>query len=313
MYQRQDLASLADEYLQMRRGLGFKLVTFSRSLHGFLRFMNEQHEPFITTNLAVKWAIECSRSTDRYTLGRRLMVVRIFARYANSFDVRNEIPPADILSCSTRRSVPYIYRDDEVAALMQAAAGMLPPFRGKTLSTFIGLLAATGMRTGEIHRLNIEDVDLNDGIIHIHDAKFLKSRDIPLHPSTVAALTDYCQRRNSFMGHTDGTSAFFVNMRKVRFKDQSPTSCFAELLRRAGITPVNRPRPRLHDLRHSFATKTLTGWYEQGCDVSAQMPVLSTYLGHVDPKATYWYLTGTTELMGLAAAKLTAAMEIREN
>ncbi|NAZ17931.1 tyrosine-type recombinase/integrase [Glutamicibacter soli] len=308
-----DLADLAENYLRMRRHLGFKLVSFSTALHGFVRFMQEQHEPVITTALAVQWAKdEAPRSELAYTWGRRLMVVRIFARHANALDPRHQIPPADILPAPTRRSLPYIYDDVEVDALMRAASALLPPFRGKTMSTFIGLLSVTGMRTGEVHRLNLEDVDLDHGVIHVVDSKFNKSREIPLHPSTVKALANYRQERDRYLGGQGETTAFFVNVRKVRFKEQSPNQCFPGLLAIAGITAPGRPLPHLHDFRHTFATRTLTEWYRNGEDVEAMMPVLSTYLGHVDPKSTFWYLTGTLELMGLAAERLSASLGFQE-
>lgn len=236
------------------------------------------------------------------------MVVRIFARHANAIDPRHEIPPADILPAPTRRSLPYIYDDLEVVELMRAASGLRPPFRGMTMSTFIGLLSVTGMRTSEVHRLNLEDVDLDHGLIHVVDSKFNKSREIPLHPSTVEVLAGYRRDRERYLGGQGKTTAFFVNVRKVRFKEQSPTQYFPELLAAAGIAAPGRPRPRLHDLRHTFATRTLTDWYRNGENVEAMMPVLSTYLGHVDPKSTFWYLTGTLELMGLAAERLSTSL-----
>lgn len=308
-----DLAELAENYLVMRRNLGFKLVSFSKALRSFVRFMLEQHEPVITTALAVRWAKdEAPRSELPYTWGRRLMVVRIFARYANILDSRHEIPPADILPAPTRRALPYIYDDLEILALMKAASTLLPPFRGKTMSTFIGLLSVTGMRTGEVHRLNLEDVDLERGLIHVVDSKFNKSREVPLHASTVKALADYRQERDKHLGDRAETTAFFINVRKVRFKAQSPTQCFPDLLNIAGITAPGKARPCLHDFRHTFATQTLTEWYRKGQNVEALMPLLSTYLGHVDPKSTFWYLTGTPELMGLAAQRLSASMGLQE-
>lgn len=308
-----DLAELAEDYLRLRRGLGFKMESFSKALRSFVRFMQEQHETMITTALAVQWAkAEAPRSELAYTWGRRLMIVRIFARHANVLDSRHEIPPADILPAPARRSLPYIYDDVEVVALMRAASTLLPPFRGKTMSTFIGLLSVTGMRTGEVHRLNVEDVDLDHGVIHVVDSKFNKSREIPLHPSTVNALTDYRQERERYLGGQEGTTAFFVNVRRVRFKAQSPLQCFPGLLAIAGITATGRPLPRFHDFRHTFATRTLTECYRNREDIEALMPVLSTYLGHVDPKSTFWYLTGTLELMGLAAERLSASLSFQE-
>jgi integrase/recombinase XerD len=289
------------------------MESFSKALHSFVRFMQEQHETVITTVLAVQWAKnEAPRSELAYTWGRRLMIVRIFARHAHVLDPMHEVPPADVLPAPTRRSLPYIYDDVEVVELMRAASKLLPPFRGKTMSTFIGLLSVTGMRTGEVHRLNLEDVDLVHGVIHVVDSKFNKSREIPLHPSVVKALANYRHERDKYLGGQGETTAFFVNTRKVRFKEQSPTQCFPELLAAAGISVLGRQAPRFHDFRHTFATRILTEWYRKGEDVEALMPVLSTYLGHVDPKSTFWYLTGTPELMGLAAERLSASLAFLE-
>lgn len=304
-----DLASLADEYLLLRQRLGFKLVTFSKGLRSCLKYMAANHATVLTTDLAVHWAMNAPRSTDRYTWGRRLMIVRIFARYAHSYDDGHEVPPADILPCPSRRALPYIYSDAEIRALMDAAGKMQPPFRGLTLATFVGLLAVTGMRTGEAHRLNLEDLDLANGIVWIHDAKFNKSRDLPIHSTTVAALSSYLLNRAEFLGKDGPMAAVFLDTLKHRLRDHGVTLYMGDFLEAAGIVPVGRPR--LHDLRHAFATQTLLRWYAQGRDVSVSMPLLSTYLGHVDPQATYWYLTGTTELMGLAEAQLSSAVEKR--
>jgi integrase/recombinase XerD len=172
-----------------------------------------------------------------------------------------------------------------------------------TYRTLIGLLATTGMRTGEACGLDRADVDLDDAVLTIRDSKFGKHRQVPIHASTVTALRGYGQARDRASRNT--TAAWFVSTRGTRLDKTNIPATFARLIDAAGITaPTGQRRPRLHDLRHSFCTATLLEWYRDGVDVQARLPWLSTYLGHVDPKSTYWYLTGSTELLALVAARL---------
>jgi integrase/recombinase XerD len=294
----------AEQYLAMRRALGFKLTTFGHRLISFVSYLETRQQQVVTTEAAVAWAVDTPRgSTDQVHWSRRLMVVRIFARHMAALDPVHEIPPEDILPHHYRRITPYLFTPDQITALLDATDALRPALRALTYRTMIGLLAATGLRDGEAFRLDRSDVDLDDGMLTIQDSKFGKSRLVPIHETTVAALRRYEQRRDELCPRTKAP-AFFVSTRGTRL-DHNTTKTFAPLLAAAGISaPAGRRPPRPHDLRHSFAVATLLDWYHDGVDVQAHLPLLSTYLGHADPKSTYWYLTGAPELLALAAARI---------
>jgi integrase/recombinase XerD len=294
----------AEAYLAMRRTLGFKLTTFGQRLLSFVGYLEQRGTSHITTDAALAWATSTPRSTDQVHWSRRLMVVRSFARHLKALDPATEVPPADILPHHYRRVTPHLYPPGQIAALLDAAAALRPALRARTYQTLISLLAVTGLRTGEACRLDRADVDLDDGVLTVQDSKFGKSRQVPLHASTVAGLRAYGQARDRLCA-TTSTPAFLVSIRGTRLDAHNLSHTFAGLVDTAGIgVPSGQRRPRLHDLRHSFATATLLDWYRDGADVQARLPLLSTYLGHVDPKSTYWYLTGSPELLALAAARL---------
>ena len=287
----------------MRRALGFKLTTFGQKLSSFVDYLDQHGLDVITTEAAVAWATSTPHSTDEVHWSRRLMVVRIFARHLAVLEPATEIPSDDILIHHYRRVTPHLYTMSEIAALLTAADALRPQFRALTFRTLICLLAVTGLRTSEACRLDRADVDLDDGVLTIRDTKFGKSRQVPLHASTVAALDHYNQAREREGRST--TPALFVSTRGTRLDQANIPHTFATLVHVAGITVAHsQRRPRLHDLRHSFATATLLDWYRDGVDVQARLPWLSTYLGHSDPKSTYWYLTGSPELLAIAAARL---------
>jgi integrase len=298
------LRERAEEYLAMRRALGFKLTTFGAKLVSFITYLEEHGLETVTTQAAVTWATETVRSTDEVQWSRRLMVARIFARHLSVVDPATEIPPVDILTRHYRRVTPHLYSPGELTALLKAADTLEPPLRAATYRTFIALLWVTGMRTGEVCRLKRDDVDLDDGVLTIRDSKFGKSRQVPLHSSTTAALRAYATARDACFPHTT-MPGFFLSTRGTRLDEQNLSHPFAALIAAAGIvTPAGRRRPRLADFRHTFAVNTLISWYRDGADVQARLPQLTTYLGHADPKSTYWYLTGSPELLSLAAARL---------
>lgn len=297
----------AEAYLAMRRALGFKLTTFGERLLSFVGYLEQRGTSHITTDAALAWATATPRSTDQVHWSRRLMVVRSFARHLQVLDPATEVPPADILPHHYRRITPHLYPPGEIAALLDAAAALRPPLRALTYQTLISLLAVTGLRTGEACRLDRADVDLDDGVLTVRDSKFGKSRQVPVHPSTVAGLRAYGHARDRLCA-TTSTPAFLVSIRGTRLDAHNLSHTFAGLVDAAGIgVPHGQRRPRLHDLRHSFATATLLDWYRDGHDVQARLPQLTTYLGHTDPKSTYWYLTGSPELLALAAARLDRA------
>lgn len=299
------LRAAAEDYLAMRRSLGFKLTSQGPLLLGFIDYCDARGARHITTELAVEWATHPPRGgSDEVWWSRRLMVVRIFARHLAALDPDTQIPPQDVLPFHYRRVAPHLYGPADIAALMAAAGRLAPPLRAASWQTFLGLLAVTGMRVSEACRLDDGDIDAHTGAVVVADSKFGKSRLVFLHPSSISAVQRYQWRRDQWIP-TRSTPALLVTTRGTRLKADNVQRTFAELLTAGGIaSPPGRRRPRLHDLRHGFAVRTLLEWYRDGDDVQARLPLLSTWLGHVDPKSTYYYLQAVPDLMVLAAARL---------
>jgi integrase/recombinase XerD len=293
----------AAEYLALRRALGFKLVDTERLLMQFITHLEQTGAARITTDVAVAWARQSVRAKPLY-LRRRLGVVRGFARHLHTLDPATEVPPAGLLRCFPNRMPPHLYSADEIDALLHAVGVLFrQPLRVATYRTLIGLLVVTGMRIGEVVRLDRDHVDLDAGILTIFEAKFGKSRQVLLHPSTVAALREYADLRDRTAG-TAPTVAFFVSTRG-RLLVNTIDYTFAAIREAAGIqVPPGMRHPRVHDFRHSFAVATLLDWYRAGVDVQARLPVLSTWLGHINPASTYWYLQAAPQLLAQAAARL---------
>jgi integrase len=302
------LRARAEEYLAMRRALGFKLTTQGRHLLSFVGFCQERGADHVTADLAIAWATQTARgSGDEVYQARRLDVVRIFARHLQALDPATEVPPGDVLSRRYRRIPPYLYSPAEVAALMSVADGLTPAMRAATWRTLIGLLAVTGMRQAEASRLRRDDVDLDSGTLVIANSKFGKSRLVFLHPTAVAALRAYERARDEAFPEPEAAT-FLVNSRGAPLDGHNLPHAFAPLVVAAGIqAPPGRRAPRLHDLRHAFTVATMLDWYRDGGNVQARLPLLSTWLGHVDPKSTYWYLQAVPGLLTLAAGRLEAA------
>lgn len=294
----------AEEYLAMRRALGFKLDNHGSRLMSFVRFCEGRGATTVTTDLAVGWAASTRSDHEAYQ-ARRLDVVRIFARHLQPLEPATEVPPEDVLDRRQWRIPPYLYSPQEITALMHETRTLRPAFRAVTWRTLIGLLAVTGMRQGEACRLGRDNVDLTEETITIEDSKFGKSRMVFLHPTAAAALRVYARARDEAFPEA-GT--FLVNSLGRPLDSRNTPKTFAELIKAAGITaPAGRRAPRLHDLRHVFTVETLLDWYRDGGDVQSRLPILSTWLGHVDPKSTYWYMQAVPELLALAAARLEPA------
>jgi integrase len=295
-----------EQYLTIRRALGFKLAGEGRLLADFVSFADQAGIHTLTTEVALAWATLPPQGSPGW-LARRLRAVRGFARYLQTLDPATEIPPADLLPARSGRATPYLYSDAEIVALMAAAPQLAPPLRAATFETLIGLLAVTGLRIGEAMRLDRDDIDWSNQLLSVRDSKYGKSRQVLLHRSTLDALGSYGERRDRLCRRPQAPS-FFVSTRGTRLVHSTIYPSFRSLLRQAGLAQRSSScRPRVHDLRHSFAVKTLLGWYRDGDDVSVRMPLLSTYLGHVDPAATYWYLSAAPELLALAAERLELA------
>jgi len=302
------LQQAAEDYLVMRRALGFKLSTQGVQLMSFIDYCESAGADQISSDLALDWATTTrSCSTHDAYLARRLMTVRIFARHYKTLDPDSEIPPADVLPYHKCRIAPYLYSPAEIIALIDAAGQLLPPLRAATWQTLIGLLAVTGMRESEACRLDDDHIDLDNSTLVVLDSKFGKSRRLFLHYSTVTALRNYQQCRDRFCPHRIEPS-FFISSRGTRLDAHNLTGTFTGLVDQAGITVGSgQRRPRLHDLRHSFTVAVLVDFYRDGGDVQARLPILSTWLGHIDPKSTYWYLQQVPQLLTLAAERLQSA------
>jgi integrase/recombinase XerD len=294
-----------EDYLAMRRALGFKLGKEGRLLQDFAAFAETAGTSTVTTDLAVAWAILPQNASPVWA-AQRLGMVRGFARYLQAVDPAAQIPPAGLLPARTRRVTPHIYSDAEIAALMTAARMLRNRLKAVTFETLIGLLAVTGLRGSEAMALDGGDLDATAGLLTVRATKFRKSRQLPPQVTTLRALGDYQAVRDQLCP-APATSSLLVSTTGARLCQATVQPAFRRLLRQAGIgRDSSRPRATIHGLRHTFAVKTLLGWYRDGQDVQARMPALSTWLGHVAPAATYWYLTGTPELLALAAGRLEA-------
>jgi integrase/recombinase XerD len=294
--------ALAD-YLLLRRSLGYKLRRPEKLLEQFLHYLEAEGVDTITTKHALAWACQPRESDSRWR-SQRLSVVRGFANYLRNVDIHAEVPPRDLLPWRARRASPYLYTEAEIAALIAAAKTLSSPLRVSTYQTLIGLLAVTGMRVGEAINLDRDDFDPRHGVLLIRHAKFNKTRELPLHATTVAALRRYlanCDRQRL----QARSPALLISTASTRLLYCNVHWTFQRLVRRAGLVARTRAcRPRIHDLRHSFAVRTLIDAYRDGADAQHRLTVLSTYLGHVDPARTYWYLSASPELLGTAAERL---------
>jgi integrase/recombinase XerD len=300
-----DLRAAAHDYLTVRRRLGFELKQPGRTLEDFVEFMDRAGAERVTTELALMWATSVQAHPHRWR--RRLGVVRGFARYLSTIDPATEIPPEDLLPAALPRVAPYLYSPAEIEALMAAGRALSPRLRAASFDTVIGLLAVSGLRPGEALGLDRADVDLTNGALHVRAAKQNKHREVPLHDSTTVALRKYSRLRDRYLP-ASSSPAFFVSPQGSRLTAGAFNATFAKLIRQIGLEGKGeRIRPRAHDLRHSFAVRTLIGWYQAGENVAAKLALLSTYLGHVDPASSYWYLQASPDLLALARDRLEQA------
>ncbi len=297
------LRQLAADYLAMRRAAGYRLRQEGQMLTGFVNYLEGCGTSRVTTGAALAWATEPAGADPRWHAAR-LSVIRGFARYLAAVGERTEIPPLGLIPSRQCRAVPYLYSPGQITAVMNAARRLRSPLRAATFETLIGLMAVTGLRTGETMNLDRGDVDPATSVLVVRCSKFGKDRQVPVHPTTASALTRYARRRDELCPHPSAP-AFFLSGAGTRLNHTNTSKTFTRLLRDAGIpVPPGRHRPRLYDLRHSFAVTTLATWYVQGADVPARLPALSTYLGHVSPATTYWYLHASPQLMAAAARRL---------
>lgn len=297
------------DYLSMRRGLGFQLREAGKALPDFVSFLEKHNARHITRELALAWAQQPSKAQPA-EWARRLSFVRGFAQYRSATDPRTEIPPQGLLPFHPKRARPYIYSNDEIRSLLRAALDMPYRFERGKLRPWIfyclfGLLSVSGLRIGEARNLELRDVDLEAAVLTIRGTKFGKTRLVPLHASTCRVLADYIARRRRHWAGRTVAPYLFVSSWGNRLDGGEIHRTFYALSRQIGLRGASDTHgPRLHDMRHRFATNTLVRWYRSGQDPERRLPLLSTYLGHVHVGDTQWYLESSPELMRQAVQRL---------
>lgn len=301
------LGDFLDSYLCLRRSLGAQMRDPEATLRRFVAFAKAEAACVITTDLALRFATD-KANTSSATRAGRLGDVRRFAVFCSMTDSHTEIPPRGLFPERYRRCQPYIYSDDEITRIINAAARLPSPsgMRAATCAALFGLLASTGLRLGEAIGLDRDDVDLGSGLLAIRRAKFGKSRLVPMHDTTTSALARYERQRDQLLPRAT-SPAFFFNERGRRLTQWNARDSFALVSRAVGLRQPTKTRvghgPRLHDMRHTLAARTLIGWYREGRDVERELPRLSAYLGHVHVADTYWYLEAVPELLSLASER----------
>lgn len=302
------LDGMIDDYLRVRRALGYELRGPERTLRRFAGWLDGRHSDAEAVTFGVADAVGFATGLGGSPRSQalRLSAIRCFARWASCQDPEVAVPPARLLPARPTRAAPYIYTDDQVRALIGAAGTLQPALHAAAYQTLIGLMAATGIRTGEAVGLDTASLDRQGHTLTV-TGKYGKVRMLPLHPSVQAALADYIDLRDRALPEP-ACPALLVRADGTRLRTPGVQRVFRQLTRQAGLIPASSAcRPRLHDLRHSFAVATMLHAYESGQDPAAVLPVLSTWLGHTDPRDTYWYVTGTAELMAAAARRVAAA------
>lgn len=305
------LRQAVEEYLAVRRNLGFKLRQAGKGLLDFVGFMEQHGASYITHQLALDWAQQAT-ATQPQAGAQRLSFVRGFARYRIAFDPRTQIPPVGLLPYRPKRAQPYWYSDEEIRGLLSAALRLSngTGLRPWTYHCLFGLLSVSGLRISEAYNLKLHDVDLKAAVLTIRGAKFGKTRLLPLHASTRDVLADYIARRERFWADRRVSSYLFVSNRGNRLDGAEIRRTFYALSRQVGLRGSGDSHgPRLHDFRHRLAVQTLLRWYRAGDDPERHLPLLSAYLGHVHVSDSYWYLSNWPELMQEAMNRLERCWE----
>ena len=299
-----------DRYLSVRRSLGYDLRTEERRLRRFARFADQEGAQHIDTALFLRWDASLPAVTTS-TRSARLSAVRLFAQWLSSIDPAHEVPPRGLLPDRSRRSRPYIYSEAEIVSII-AAAQALPSvygLRGLTCSTLFGLITVTGLRISEALALDRDDLDVENGVLRVRRGKLGKERLLPLDPTVVAQLVGYVAERDRLLG--SAPDALFVTCKGTRLTDCGARYNFAQACQQIGLRAHQHycrhgRGPRIHDLRHTFAARTMINWYRTGKDPAREMIRLTTWLGHADPDNTFWYLEAVPELLNLAMARATS-------
>jgi len=306
-----NMQARVDAYLAVRHGLGYALRVEGAQLQRFARFADGRgHGGAITAELALAWACASER-LGPVGRARRLELIHPLARFCAPFEPETRMPPPGALGPAHRRLPPYIYTDEDITQLLEAASELAPPrgLRPASIQCLLGLLAATGLRVSEALHLQREDADLDQGVLCVRQTKFHKSRYVPLHPSTTEALSAYAKRRDRRLPLSREPAFFLLDDGRPLLYDQA-LYAFHRIRTRLGWDRRPGRRPRLHDLRHTFACRRLLAWYQEGVDVAWAVPLLSTYLGHAKVTDTYWYLTGIPALMAIAVERFERLAEV---
>jgi len=295
------MQSLVRRYLTQQRALGYELRFYDGPLLDFGRFADHhaKGKP-ITTDLAVRWATRIEAAAKHHS--KRLTLVRNFARFCNAYDPRTEVPPDGLLGPSTSRIKPHIYSNAQIRGLVLAARNLQPvfsPLRPFTYEALIGLLAVTGLRRSEVLRLRLTDFDATAGTLRIAPSKFAPERLLPLHRSTVSALRRYLLRRRQLSPFGDH---LFIGHHGQPIPAGSLQQTFRLLVRELHSNGA-RPRPRIHDLRHSFATRHVAAWSRQEAPLAHRLLLLSRYLGHRHFHDTWWYVSSDAHSLRAASQR----------
>jgi integrase/recombinase XerD len=298
-----ELHPLLEEYLTIRRAAGFELHNAGRLLAQFVDHLQDSGEVF-SVEAALGWATLPACGSTHW-LAMRLSAVRLFSVWLHATDPTVPVVPAGLIPrVGSDRARPYLYSQEDIGGLIDAAGALKPALRAATYQTLIGLLATTGMRISEAIGADDDDLDVHHHQLVVRNTKFGKSRLLPLHATTMQALTSYRRLRTSELPEPT-SRALLVSIRGTRLLHSNISLTFTRLVEQVGLTPTSGAcSVRIHDLRHSFAVSSLLDAYRDHADVPVLLARLATYLGHTDPKHTYWYLSAAPELMALAADRL---------
>lgn len=295
------LADRVEAYIALRRSLGYSLKNQAAILHALVRYIEREalDGPLtraMTLDFVLSWNGTANGRAVRYG------VVRRFATYLAIYDPRTEALDPKALPRIRAIPPPRILSDEELGLLMSACRRVSPDYPGRALvlAPVVGLLASTGLRSGEALRLDRADVDLANGVLHIRQTKFRKDRLVPIHATTLQALREYAQHRD-VVHPTPKDAAFFLSSRGNRLSSTGLETAFSAACALAGLDHGKRLRP--HDLRHRFAVTRLALWHQEKADVQALLPLLATYLGHARYTDTAYYVTATADLLGMAAER----------
>lgn len=292
------LLSKVRAYLAHRRALGFQLKCEGMQLLNFARYADSLgHRGPLTTQLAMGWAC-LPQSADRLYWARRLEIVRTFAQHLLISEPQTQVPPRHLLGPAHRRPSPHLYSSAQVQQLLRRAGKLEGRLWPHTWQTLIGLLACTGLRISQAMHLRPGDVDWQNALLIIRQSKFGKTRLVPLHPTAITPLRAYDRRRQT---HFPLAQYFFVSEQGNRLAPSTVGETFGRL--RKGI-PFHRRPPRLHDLRHTMASRVLQRWLASRKGAVNRVLILSRFLGHGHVDDTYWYLSALPQLLADAGKRI---------